>query len=201
MKYYCLENKEKIRDVVDVHLRTFQGFFLTFLGRGFLKLFYSGFVEREGSGIIVAENANKEVIGFLAYSDDISEFYKYLIKKKLFGFAWYAGIAFLKKPQIMFRLLRAFMYPKESRRTKKYIELSSIGVLANSANAGVGSCLIDKLKNIAQRNQLLSYIKLETDAVDNEKANAFYKKNGFYLNNEYTTPEGRRMNEYRFYLG
>lgn len=45
-----------------------------------------------------------------------------------------------------------------------------------------------------------AYIKLETDADDNEKANSFYQKNRFRLDHVYETPEKRRMNEYRFYL-
>ena len=44
------------------------------------------------------------------------------------------------------------------------------------------------------------YIKLETDADGNEKANHFYQKNGFVLHHIYETPEKRKMNEYRFYL-
>ena len=42
------------------------------------------------------------------------------------------------------------------------------------------------------------YITLETDAVDNEAANAFYQKNGFVLSDVFTTSEGRVMNKYHF---
>ena len=32
-----LKDKEKINEVVDIHMKSFSGFFLTFLGKGFLK--------------------------------------------------------------------------------------------------------------------------------------------------------------------
>ena len=97
----------------------------------------------------------------------------------------------------MFRLLRAFTYSKKSERKEKYMELSSIGVLPNQERKNIGSKLIDKLKEIFESSDC-KYIKLETDAIDNEKANNFYIKNGFTLQGSYKTPEGREMNEYRY---
>ena len=75
-----------------------------------------------------------------------SGFYKYLIKKRLFHFAWYALGAFFRNPKVLFRLLRAFTYSGEAKREEKYVELSSIGVLPETAGAGVGSKMIDTLK-------------------------------------------------------
>lgn len=43
-----------------------------------------------------------------------------------------------------------------------------------------------------------AYINLETDAENNDGANAFYKKNGFELARQFVTSEGRKMNEYRY---
>lgn len=191
-------NKDTINEVVDVHMHSFQGFFLTFLGRGFLRQLYRGFAEHPDSGLLVAEE-NGKVIGFLAYSRNMSAFYKYLIKKHLISFAFYALGGFLRRPKIFFRLIRAFTYSKEAKRPESYIELSSIGVNPKSDSMGIGTRLIDMLKNCVEHTQA-GYIKLETDADNNEKANRFYKKNGFELHHIYETQEGRRMNEYRFYL-
>lgn len=193
-----LKNKEKIDEIVNIHMKSFSGFFLTFLGKGFLKQLYKGFLEEKNSGLIVAFDENKKVLGFLAYSSDLSEFYKYLIKKHLISFAWYGMIGFFRNPKIFFRLIRAFSYSGEAKRNEKYIELSSIGVFPTNENIGVGSRMIDYLKNLDFKEY--QYIKLETDAIDNERANCFYKKNKFILDHSYSTPEGRIMNEYRFYL-
>ena len=116
MRIGTLKNKSRIPEVVDIHMQSFTGFFLTFLGKGFLKQLYMGFMNHPGSGLIVAID-DGQVVGFLAYSDDLSGFYKYLIKRKLIPFAWYAGCAFLRNPKIMFRLLRAFTYSGEAKRT------------------------------------------------------------------------------------
>lgn len=199
MKIGTLKNKNRVPEVVDVHMKSFTGFFLTFLGKGFLKQLYKGFVEYKGSGLIVAVNDDDRIVGFLAYSDDLSGFYKYLTRRRLIPFAWYAGLGFLRNPKIFFRLVRAFTYSGEAKRKEKYIELSSIGVLPETEGAGVGSQLIKVLQNKIDFSQY-EYIKLETDAENNEGANHFYRKNGFILDHEYKTHEGRKMNEYRLYL-
>jgi len=199
MNVECTHNKELVDDIVDIHMNTFDGFFLTFLGRGFLKQLYKGFMEHEKSGMIVAFERN-ELVGFLAYSEELSEFYKYLLKRKLIVFAWYAFGAFLRKPKVFFRLLRAFTYSRESKRTEKYVELSSIGVLPSVKRSGVGSKMMEHLVTLVDKDKF-DYIKLETDRDNNEQVNQFYEKNGFKLEHTYQTPEGRRMNEYRFYVG
>lgn len=188
--------KDTINDIVSIHLNTFTGFFLTFLGRGFLNLMYRSYAEYNDSGILVAFEEEKPV-GFLAYSGDLNGLYKYMIKKRLILFAWYSLGAFFRKPTVFMRLVRAFLKPSESKREEKYVELASIGVAPNVKSKGIGSQLIDALK--AQVDfEKYAYITLETDAVNNEGANLFYKKNGFILEREFETNEGRKMFEYRY---
>ena len=95
------------------------------------------------------------------------------------------------------RLLGAFKKSDEVVKTEKYVELASIGVNPKVTGKGIGSKLIDFLKEHTDFNKY-AYINLETDADNNDAANEFYKKNGFVLSREYTTPEGRRMNEYHY---
>lgn len=194
MKIILLEEKEKIEEIVNIHMKAFSGFFLTFLGKGFLKKLYEHFIFHKESGLIVAID-NGNIVGFLAFSMNMSDFYKTLLKRRFFSLGWYSFIATLKNPKIMFRLLRAFTYSKTSERKEKYLELSSIGVLPNQEGKKIGSNLIEKLKEIF-KNSDCEYIKLETDAINNEKANNFYLKNEFILKESYETPEGRKMNEY-----
>lgn len=196
-----IEKSEKdiVNDIVEIHLATFKGFFLTFMGRGFLRLMYRSYVEHGESGILVAFEEEKPV-GFLAYSGDMSGLYKYMIKKRLVLFAWYSLGAFFRKPAIFMRLVRAFLKPSESVREDKYIELASIGVSPEVKAHGFGSSLIEALKNDVEFSKF-KYITLETDAVDNEIANKFYVKNGFKLERQFITAEGRRMNEYRYTQG
>lgn len=191
-------NKEHVPAIVDIHMKTFTGFFLTFLGRGFLKCLYEGFILHEFSNLIIAVNENNKVIGFAAYSEDLSALYKYLIKKKLFIFAWFGLCAFVRKPPVIMRLFRAFSYSEKSKRNEKYAELSSIGVLPDAKQHGVGTAMISEIKNRVDYNKF-AYLKLETDADNNDGVNRFYTNNGFELYCSYVTKEGRKMNEYRFY--
>ena len=190
------DEKVTINDIVSIHLATFQGFFLTFMGRGFLNLMYRSYVEYDSSGVLVAFE-NDRPIGFLAYSGDLSGLYKYMIKKRLIPFGWYSLGAFFRKPAVFMRLVRAFLKPGEAKREEKYVELASIGVSPEAKSKGVGSQLIDALKAQVDFNEY-AYITLETDAVNNDAANHFYKKNGFVCQREFETNEGRKMFEYRW---
>ena len=190
--------KQLLRQVVSIHLETFQGFFLTFMGRGFLTQMYRSYCKHNDSGLYVAFQ-NERPVGFLAFSANLSGLYKYMIKTRLFPFAWYSIGAFFRKPSVFMRLVRAFLKPSEAKRDEKYVELASIGVDPNFKSQGVGSHLIEALKSMIDFNEY-AYITLETDAVDNDGANRFYQKNGFVKVREFETNEGRKMFEYRLSL-
>lgn len=192
-------NKKLISDIVDIHLATFRGFFLSFMGSGFLKQMYKSYIKHDESGIYIASE-NGRVVGFLAYSENMSDLYKYMISHRIIQLAWFSIGAFLRKPKVFMRLIRAFLKPKETERDENYVELASIGVCPDVKSNGIGSRLIDSLKNNIdfKKNR---YITLETDVVDNEIANRFYEKNGFYVVREFVTHEGRRMYEYRYEEG
>lgn len=192
------DESEVVDEVVGIHMRTFKGFFLTFMGKGFLRQMYQCYCLHDRSGLLVAEDEGRS-IGFLAFSLDMSELYRFMIKKKLPQFAWYSLGAFVRKPGVFLRIIRAFLKPGESKRPERYVELSSIGVDPHSKSKGVGSMLVDTLKTMVSDSGC-SYISLETDAVDNDGVNRFYQANGFELERKYSTPEGRLMNEYRFLL-
>jgi len=198
MQIRKISNRERaaIDAIVSIHLNTFTGFFLTFMGRGFLRLMYRSYAEYRDSGIFAAFEEEKP-LGFLAYSGDLSGLYKYMLRKRLLPFAWYSLGAFFRKPAVFMRLVRAFLKPGETKRQEKYIELASIGVDPDVKSKGIGSQLVDVLKANVDFNEY-AYITLETDAVNNDGANHFYEKNGFVIEREFETHEGRKMFEYRY---
>lgn len=199
MRIRALNCNEKaiINELVTIHLNTFQGFFLTFMGRGFLKQMYAAYCEHKDSGVLVAEQ-DGHVCGFLAWSGDMSGLYKYMLRTRLIPFAWFSLGAFIRRPSAFLHIVRAFLKPGESKRTEPYMELASIGVDPTRKNQGIGSMLIDKLKEMVDFNQY-DYITLETDAINNFAAIAFYERNMFVQFRTYTTSENRAMIEYRFY--
>ena len=190
------DEKKIIDEIVTIHLNTFTGFFLTFMGRGFLRQMYQSYCDHEESGLLVAEGDGKTV-GFLAYSSDFSVLYKFMIKTRLVQFGWYSMGAFFRRPSAFLHIIKAFLKPSEVKRKEKYVELSSIGVDPNVKSKGVGSKLIEKLKKLVDFEEY-AYITLETDAVNNEGAIHFYEKNGFIRERMFVTDEGRKMYEYRF---
>ena len=188
--------KELINEIVSIHLNTLTGFFLTFMGRGFLRQMYQSYCDHDESGLLVAEEDGK-ALGFLAFSSNFSGLYKFMIKTRLIQFGWYSIGAFFKRPSAFMHIISAFLKPWEAKREEKYVELSSIGVDPNVKSKGIGSKLIDALKDNVDFNKF-AYINLETDAVDNEGAIHFYEKNGFVRERMFETDEGRKMYEYRF---
>ena len=191
-----LREKEKVNEIADIHMDTFVGFFLTFMGKGFLKQMYMSYCEHKDSGVLVAESCGK-VIGFLAYSSDFSGLYKYMIKRRLIPLCWYSLHALLKQPSTFMHLVKVFLKPTEVKREEKYVELASIGVEPNFKSQGIGSRLIDQLKKVIDFDEI-AYINLETDAKNNEAAICFYEKNGFIKERMFTTDIGREMYEFRY---
>ena len=193
-----LSEKAVVKEIANIHIETFEGFFLTFMGKGFLNTMYRAYCKHEHSTLLGAFDKDGKIQGFLAYSTDMSGLYKFMIKRSLIPFAWYSFCAFLRKPKVFMRLARAFLKPSEAKRQEKYIELSSIGVSPSAKSKGIGTKLIEHLKQ-TEKSSGCEYICLETDAENNEGANAFYLKNGFKLVREYSTKEDRKMNEYRYF--
>lgn len=192
-------SSEYIKAIAELHKKAFPSFFLTQLGVPFLRTLYSGYMEDKDSGIIAAEEEGK-LVGFIAYSNDYPRFYKGLIKHHLIKFAFCSIGAAIRHPSFIKRLLGAFKKSESVVKTESYVELASICVDPVIESKGVGSALIDYLKGIVDFNKY-AYINLETDANGNDGVNRFYVKNGFKLEREFSTAEGRRMNEYRFAPG
>jgi len=188
--------KSQLARITKLHMRAFPYFFLTQLGFSFLNTLYTGYAENAESGIIIAEKKGK-ILGFIAYSKDYSSFYKELIKHHIIKFAICSFGAAVRHPSYVKRLLGAFKKSDSVMKAERYVELASICVDPRIECKGIGTALIDYLKEIVDFKEF-EYINLETDANENDAVNKFYLKNGFILSRQYVTAEGRRMNEYQF---
>jgi len=191
--------KDDVAQVVDIHLRSFPGFFLSFLGASFLKQFYSNMVESQyGLALVICNQS--EVIGFACGSNNISGFYRDLIKTRWLKLSLASLPAILKKPPTAFRLLRATIAkPKAGVEKKAAGELSSIAVHPGWEEKGLGRALLmafmKKMKSLGSAE-----LTLATDRDNNNRVNAFYAQSGFALTGTYKTPEGRWINEYTINL-
>ena len=182
--------------VVDVHMAAFPGFFLTFLGRQFLREFYREFVRDTKSITLIAEDPSSEkLLGFAVGNLDPAGFFSQMVSKRWWVFAIASLPALAKNPKYVVRLIRALGYrgdvPKDMSRTL----LSSISVLPELRRTGLGSILLKEWVEKARlRGSRGCY--LTTDAADNDAVNQFYIRNGWEKDLEYVTPEGRKMCRY-----
>ena len=75
-----LSEKAVVKEIANIHIETFEGFFLTFMGKGFLKTMYRAYCKHEHSTLLGAFDKDGNIQGFLAYSTDMSGLYKFMIK-------------------------------------------------------------------------------------------------------------------------
>ena len=184
-----------VRGVVRVHLDSFKGFFLTFLGPGFLEVLYSFFKIDPSSIAIVATVPDNKVIGFVVGTSEPVGFYSRAIRKRWWRFSLAALPVCLKKPSILPRLARALRKPDESKELPGDCELMSIGVLPQWKGRGIGKMLEERFVEAAKKMGA-SVVELTTDRDGNESTNKFYLSREYMLHDSFSTPEGRKMNRY-----
>lgn len=188
-------NADDVESVVRIHLASFPNFFLSFLGPRFLSLFYSGVcVAQEGIAFVYLSESKKPS-GFVAGTSNPRGFYSRLLKRDWLKFALASIVPILKKPSIFSRVARGVSHPSDNPVGNDVAGLFSIGVLPELQGTGAGKALVQAFLDEA-RGRGCKKVFLTTDRDKNDSVNSFYSKMGFTIERQYTTPEGRRMNEY-----
>jgi ribosomal protein S18 acetylase RimI-like enzyme len=183
-----------VEAVVGIHLRTFTGFFLSFLGHNFLALLYRSIGEApEGVALIAVRGHAVE--GFAAGVTAQTSFYRRLVKRHWWHFGVSALGAAVRKPSVIPRLLRALRRPSEAGTAAAAAALMSIAVSPECEGKGVGGLLIEAFcAEMAERG--VADLCLTTDRDDNAGVRRFYERHGFRSTGSFVTPEGRAMIEY-----
>lgn len=182
---------EDLGDIVEVHLESFKGFFLAFLGPRFLRLYYREVIGSQ-DGVCCGYRENDRVKGFVVGMFNPSGFYGRILKGKWWQFGLAALPAILKKPSTLVRVLRAVKKPGSTPADQNLVELASVAILPAYQEKGVGKLLVTAFIQEATARGA-SAVYLTTDAENNERVNAFYKKMGFGIANTFVTPEKRKM--------
>lgn len=182
-----------VDEVVKIHIASFPGFFLTFLGEKFLQEFYrSALLDKNTIALVIYAHG---IQAFAVGTTQAAGLYKRLLQKYWWRFGLASMGAFLKRPLILPRLLRAFTMSRQEIQVANCATLISIAVAPYYQGQGQGKQLIKAFfQDAAQRG--CKHVNLITDALDNDFANAFYCNVGFALYRSFITPEGRLMNEY-----
>ena len=184
-----------ISRVVSVHLSSFPGFFLSFLGPRFLSLFYSSISFAPEGIAFVYLNDTDTPVGFVAGTSNPRGFYSRLLRRDWFKFALASVIPILKKPWFIGRVVRAVFHPSGNPIGDDVAGLFSIGVLPELQGTGAGKKMVLVFLGEAKKRGC-KRVFLTTDRDGNDPVNAFYAKLGFVIERQYITPEGRKMNEY-----
>ena len=180
-----------INSIVEIHMERFSSFFLTTLGKSFLKVFYRAFLKNPGVLLVLEDEGS--VKGFAAGSRDNRSFFKKLLKNNLFEFGMSGVRIFFTNPAALKRM--ATNAGRSEKNNLIFAELLSIATLKNKK--GYGKILLDEFeKEIAKENKENLPISLTTDFDENDKAVQFYKDCDYKVKEIFESYQGRKM--YRF---
>ncbi len=185
---------EDLPEIVRTHMRSFPDFFLTFLGPRFLELLYRN-IALDSEGILLVADIDGRAVGFVAGVTRQTGFYRRLIRRQAWAFAWAATSAAFQRPAIIPRLWRALHRPGDAAQSTAEACLMSIAVSPEFQGRGLGKQLVGAFcHELVARGE--SVVCLTTDRDDNAATNCFYQQLDFKLVRWFVTPEGRTMNEY-----
>jgi len=183
-------------EVVEIHIKAFEGFFLTLLGREFLLNLYANFILDDLSICLVAEKENR-IKGFAVGNRKPANLFRNMLIRKGYLFLYHSIKALVKNPILVIRkLLYALRYRGECPDGfASPALLSSIGVDPGEETKGIGSHLMMAFCYEAF-SKGSDVVYLTTDAVGNDRVNSFYLRNGFKLYDIIEKTNGRKMNRY-----
>jgi ubiquinone/menaquinone biosynthesis C-methylase UbiE/ribosomal protein S18 acetylase RimI-like enzyme len=190
--------QDDVQQIVAVHLRSFPGFFLSFLGPRFLTVLYTQML-RSSEGLVLVACSGGQVDGFVAGATSQTGFYRRLISEQLAPFFLASMSAFLRSPRVGRKLLRALKVSDEVRQASAPACLMSIAVLPERQGNQIGQRLVTAFcQGLVKRG--IHQVCLTTDREHNDRTNSFYRRLGFDIARFFVTPEGRVMNEYYMHL-
>ncbi len=185
----------QLDQVLTVHLQSFPGFFLSFLGPRFLREFYRSFLDDPAGMAFVAVDEQGRVQGVVAGPQSPDGYFRRLLKRRWWAFCLASTGAVLRRPTIVPRLFRAVFYRGEAPSGPPRALLSSIAVAPSAQGQGVGRLLVNAWVAEARRRGCTGCF-LTTDRDGNDAVNTFYQRLGWRLADSYATPQGRQMNRY-----
>ena len=189
-----------LESLVSIHISAFPGFFLTNMGRRFLKQYYYGYLEMDETLLVAVDNTDK-IVGFVAGLKDSEGYYLHM-KKRWYRFIIPVALAMLNFDllstctQRILTILRSNKVNEEMHVPVGFHELTSIAVSPAARQVGAGKSLmgayLESVKTIAG----IKGVFLTTDSKENANVQQFYKSMGFRVIAEFVQGEKRKMSAY-----
>lgn len=187
--------KADIEDAVliaQIHLLAFKNFFLSSLGKDFLKFYYTCFIKNKGAVVLIAKD-NDRIVGFAAATALCKGFNTALIKQNLFSFLLVGLKLFVTNPKALVRLARNMTKKSDEVQSEEdYAELYSIGVAPEGQGKGVGKELLSRMEQELLKRKV-DKLSLTTDYYDNDRTIGFYKAMGYGVLYVFTAYPERKM--------
>jgi ribosomal protein S18 acetylase RimI-like enzyme len=177
MQIEPLEN-DFVADIADLHSRGIPTGFLSSLGPKFLTALYQAIAQSENAFGFVARE-NDQILGYVAFTDNLSRLYKSVIKQNFFRFSLLLARKMLRFSRIK-KVFQTLLYPGKAKKLDLPApELLAIVIADQARGRGLAPRLmqagLDECKNRG-----IDKIKILVGA-DNQPANKLYCKCGFQL--------------------
>ena len=180
----------------EVHSRVFPQFFLTTLGTRFLRQLYISIVADESAfGFVTRDVATGLVTGVVTGTVEPEGYYRRMMTRRAWSFAWAALPALLMRPWLLPGLVRRLRFRGRPPPGGHRAYLTVIAVDSAVQGEGLGRRLLAAWTE-ESRARGVDGMYLATDADDNDAVNAFYLNCGWALESTYASFEDRRMNRY-----
>jgi len=191
---------ELLRCMINLHLNAFPDFFLTSLGYRFLMLLYRGYMQHPQGICLVSEEGGR-LNGFVAGTMEPAGFFRTLLRRQAFQFAFAAAPGLLKNPvHTIKKCLAALFYRGEQPQgIPDAALLSSLAVSPAAQGQGFGRDLVLAFAEEVRRRHGKA-IYLITDEENNVGVNRFYERCGFVLFDTFEKTGKRAMNRWVMYL-
>lgn len=183
-----------IPSIVDVHIKSFEGFFLTLLGKYFLSELYEAFAFRDTGVLRVLCDEDGNVIGFAAGTVNPAKFYSGLRKDKAIFFLLKALPSLISNPILVIKKLWYALFYKGEKpfALSNSALLSSIAILPDLSGRSLGKkLLVDYEESVKSLGCVSLY--LTTDMSGNDGVVTFYERNGYGVESEFLQADGRKM--------
>lgn len=177
--------------IVEIHLASFHGFFLSRLGPRFLRVLYADLMVNRSAALLVAVR-NDVLLGVVGGVDDEPTYFRDLRQRKWLSFLTASVGAVIRNPAALQRLWRGRHRSEQHSVTEPPATLLTLAVTPQSQGQGVGRRLVEAFSTDLLRRGVEQY-KLTTDAEGNNAVIRFYEQLGFESTVHWITPEGRPM--------